>query len=95
MRSCDLDMDFGYVCTVTLTLEKIGQVGMKLWPGHDVNRRTDGHGDSYIPPKLCLQGVYNDVIITQFKFLERFRVFSAVGNFRPPSGVVLLFVVHC
>ena len=26
--------------------------------------------------------------------LERFRVFSAVGSFRPPNGVVLLFVVH-
>ena len=26
--------------------------------------------------------------------LERFRVFSAVGNFRPPNGVVLLLVVH-
>ena len=26
--------------------------------------------------------------------VERFRVFSAVGNFRPPNGVVLLLVVH-
>ena len=44
---------------------QIGQGVKKLWPGHDVNRRTDrqtnrqtdGQGDSYIPPKLCLWGV--------------------------------------
>ena len=26
--------------------------------------------------------------------VERFRIFSAVGNFRPHNGVVLLLVVH-
>ena len=26
--------------------------------------------------------------------VERFRVFSAVGNFRPPNGIVLLLVVN-
>ena len=29
---------------------QIGQGSTKLWPGHDVNRRTDRQGDSYIPP---------------------------------------------
>ena len=25
-------------------------MGKKLWPGHDVNRQTDGQGEPYIPP---------------------------------------------
>ena len=40
---------------------QIGQVGMKFWPGHDVNRRTDRQGDSYLPPpppnKVCYGGI--------------------------------------
>jgi hypothetical protein len=30
--------------------------------------RTDGQGDSYIPPKLCLWGVYNKKIIGHIEF---------------------------
>ena len=87
VRSYGLDMDFQYVCTVTLTLEiwpgsrswhtlgswttivwnyiQIGQGSMKLWQGHDVNRRTDRQTDRQTDrktgwflytPKLCLRG---------------------------------------
>ena len=33
---------------------QIGQGSKKLWPGHDVNRRTDRHTDAYIPPKASV-----------------------------------------
>ena len=48
---------------------QIGRVGTKLWPGHDVNRRTDrrtdrqtdgqtdGQDDSYIAPSLFAGGI--------------------------------------
>ena len=39
---------------------QIGQGVKKLWPGHDVNRRTDrqtgGQGDTYIPPNFVCGG---------------------------------------
>ena len=47
---------------------EIGQGGKKLWPGHDVNRRTDRRtdrkGDSYIPPSpanFVCWGIINDM----------------------------------
>ena len=44
---------------------QIGQGSTKLWPGHDVNRRTDRQtyrqGDSYIPPQTLFAG---GIIIT-------------------------------
>ena len=71
VRSYGPDTEFGYVCTVTLTLEIWPWVkvithpwvmdnncvkyyphrtckGLRRWPGHDVNRRTDRQGDSSI-----------------------------------------------
>ena len=49
-----------------VNIVQIGQVGMKLWPRHNVNRwTTDRHtdrrtGDSYIylpPPTLFVRGI--------------------------------------
>ena len=60
--------------TIVWNIIQIGQGDKKLWPGHNVNRRTerqtdrrmdrqtDREGDSYIPPKLCLRG-YNNIQI--------------------------------
>ena len=75
VRSYDPDTDFCYMCTVTLTLGQGHDTpfdnncvkyypdrtrGTKLLHRHDLNRRTDRQGDSYIPlsPKPCLRG-YN------------------------------------
>ena len=69
---CDLDLGdvtlrlksrswhtLGSWTTIVWNYIQIGQGSTKLWPGHDVNRRTDRQGDSYIPPppQLCLRGV--------------------------------------
>ena len=44
-------------CTIiVLNIIQIGQVGTELWIRHEVNRRTDRQGDSFIPPKLCRGG---------------------------------------
>ena len=50
--------------TIVWNYIQIGQGSTKLWPGHDVNRRTDGRtdgqtdrqGDSYIPPNFVCRG---------------------------------------
>ena len=48
----------GSLTPIVSNIIQIGQGGMKLWPGQDVNRRTDGWTDRVIPinPKLCLRG---------------------------------------
>ena len=58
--------------TILWNYIQIGQGSTKLWPGHDVNRRTDRQtdrqtdgqtdrqGDSYIPPPNFVCGGYND-----------------------------------
>ena len=70
---CDLDlgdMTLGQGHDITLghgqqfcEIIKMGQVGTKLWPVHNVNRWTDKKMDGqtgwflYTPKKFCLQGV--------------------------------------
>ena len=57
---------------------------MKLWPGHHVNRRTDGqtdrHCDSYIPPQTLFAGggiimvfeTYNHLLVMNPKCINAF-----------------------
>ena len=46
--------------TIVWNIIQIQHGSEELWPGHDVNRRTDGQSGRVIPiypPKLCLRGV--------------------------------------
>ena len=42
--------------TIVWNIIQLGQVGKKLWPGHDVNRRTDSVIPIYHPNKVCRGG---------------------------------------
>ena len=44
------DIPLGHRQQLCKILSRSEKGGKKLWPGHDVNRRTDRQGDSYIPP---------------------------------------------
>ena len=85
------DTPFGSWTTITWNIIQIGQVGTKLSPGHDSNRRTDGltdgqthgQGDSYIPPNFVCDW-YNNNHVTMNVILS--FVFSGKGYFCSQSN---------
>ena len=64
--------------TIVWNYVQIGQGSTKLWPGHDVNRRTDRQtdgrtdrqGDSYIPPPQTLLAGGGGINITRHVFVK-------------------------